>query len=120
MVLGAFCSDAKSQISADCGVKVLNSTISRMLNESGIITRQSLLTTPRLLTRHKTPRMEFAKKNLQRNWSQLGKYFYCFFRRFFQTKKNVILRVQMVSVDIGGIYERNHNISLKEISVAVA
>ena len=30
-----------SQISADCGVKVSNSTISRMLNESGTITRQS-------------------------------------------------------------------------------
>ena len=78
MVLGAFCSDAKSQISADCGVKVLNSTISRMLNESGIITRQSLMTASRLLTRHKTGRMEFAKKNLQTNRSQVSKYFYFF------------------------------------------
>ena len=57
-----------SQISADCGVKVSNSTISRMLNESRAITRQSLMTVPRLLTRHKTARMEFAKKNLRTNW----------------------------------------------------
>ena len=51
-----------SQISADCGVKMSTSTTSRVLNESGIITRQSLMTVPRLLTRHKTARMEFAKK----------------------------------------------------------
>ena len=43
-----------SQISANCGVKMLNSTICRVLNESGTITRQSVMTVPRLLTRHKT------------------------------------------------------------------
>ena len=120
-----------SQISADCGVKVSNSTISRMLNESGTITRQSLMTVPRLLTRHKTARMEFAKKNLQTNWSQVSKYFNFFFMYtyynwlpsllddFFQTRKNLILTVQMVSVDMGWICERNNDISLNEISVAV-
>ena len=76
-----------SQISANCGVKVANSTISRMLNESGIITRQSLMTVPRLLTGHKTARMEFAKKNLQRNWSQVGKYFHCILGDFFRRRK---------------------------------
>ena len=68
-----------SQISADCGVKVSNSTINRVLNESGIITRQSLMTVPRLLTRHKTARMEFAKKNIQTHWRQVCKYIFIFF-----------------------------------------
>ena len=70
-----------SQISADCGVKVSNSTISRVLNEFGTITRQSLMTVPRLLTRHKiVPQVvEFAKKDLQTNWSQVSKYFYFFY-----------------------------------------
>ena len=68
-----------SQISADCGVKVSNSTISKVRNESGTITRQSLITVPRLpQDRRKTARMEFAKKNLQTNWSQVNKYFYFF------------------------------------------
>ena len=64
-----------SQIFADCGVKVSNSTISRVLNESETITRQSLMTMPRS--------RDYAKKNLQTNWSQVSKYFYFFMYSYY-------------------------------------
>lgn len=61
-----------SQIINECQVNASKSTISRLLKNSQSITRQKLMSVPRILPRHKSNRLEFAKRNLQTNWRKVS------------------------------------------------
>lgn len=71
-----------SQIANECGINVSKPTISRVLKESGTITRQKLMTMPKLLPRHKQARLDFAKNNLQTNWNKVSFMIIVFFSFF--------------------------------------
>lgn len=61
------------QIAASIPTDVSKQTIWRTIKASDTIVRSKLLTTPRLLARHKAQRLDFAKENMNRDWKLVRK-----------------------------------------------
>jgi transposase len=70
-----------SNIRDECGVTVSRATVGRVLQNSPNIVNQHLQSAPRLLPRHKEARLEFARENMQQDWSKVT---FCNYRCPFQ------------------------------------
>lgn len=61
-----------SQIRAELNLDASISTVWRTLKQSPNISRSKMNSAPRLLTRHKEARLEFARRNMSQDWKKVG------------------------------------------------
>lgn len=62
---------SSKEIAAEVGVTVHPRTVRRALKASSKIVRQRLKTAPKLNCRHKAQRLEFARREMTRNWKKV-------------------------------------------------
>ncbi|KAK2578417.1 hypothetical protein KPH14_012769 [Odynerus spinipes] len=60
-----------NQIVKECNLDVSRWTVYRVLKNNSYITRQKLKSAPKLLTRHKIARLEYARENMNRDWNRV-------------------------------------------------
>jgi transposase len=77
------------KLAHECGANVSRWTILRVLHKSPHIRRQKMKTALNLSMRHKQARLEFAQRNMNRNWSQVHipfLFYWMFIKHFFGVK----------------------------------